>query len=78
MFILTLLPFTYLAFPYFLSYLQVFDGLPDAHSDRRPVVPHGGQLLFTRMQKPSFHAKHIGLSFNNTPRYYFLSAEMNR
>lgn len=35
-----LLPFTYLAFPYFLSLFQAFDGPSDTRSDRRPVVPH--------------------------------------
>lgn len=38
-----LLPFTYLAFPYFLSLFQAFDGPSDTRSDRRPVLPHRRQ-----------------------------------
>lgn len=43
MVILTLLPFTYLAFQYFLSFFQAVDGTPYAESGRRHVVPHGGE-----------------------------------
>ncbi len=38
-----LLPFTYFAFPYFLSFFQTVDDLSYADGDRCHVVPHGGE-----------------------------------